>query len=97
MVGTLRFAHPTDCASPKRGVSSSGLTGRSSTPRPFDLFAIASGILDHPLEPVIGLAEDETRWQVMTTGAQHHATVWMMPPSARRAAPLVAEASFEVT
>jgi hypothetical protein len=25
-----------------------------------------SGILDHPLEPVIGLAESETRWRVMT-------------------------------
>jgi hypothetical protein len=28
----------------------------------------ASGILDHPLEPVIGLAEGETRWRVMTQG-----------------------------
>jgi hypothetical protein len=26
----------------------------------------ASGILDHPLEPVIGLAGGETRWRVMT-------------------------------
>jgi hypothetical protein len=25
-----------------------------------------SGILDHPPEPVIGLAEGETRWRVMT-------------------------------
>jgi hypothetical protein len=25
-----------------------------------------SRILDHPLEPVIGLAEGETRWRVMT-------------------------------
>jgi hypothetical protein len=25
-----------------------------------------SGILDHPLEPVVGLAEGETRWRVMT-------------------------------
>jgi len=24
------------------------------------------GILDHPLEPVIGLAEGETRWRAMT-------------------------------
>src|ERR1700716_2598088 len=30
-------------------LSSSGLTGRSSTPRPLDLFSGASGILDHPL------------------------------------------------
>jgi hypothetical protein len=29
--------------------------------------SIAAGILDHPLEPVIGLAEGETRWRVMTT------------------------------
>jgi hypothetical protein len=42
-----------------------------------------SGILDHPLEPVIGLAEGETRWRVMTavvnlrlamTAAPGHAT-----------------------
>jgi hypothetical protein len=26
------------------------------------------GVLDHPLEPVIGLAEGETRWRMMTTG-----------------------------
>jgi hypothetical protein len=25
-----------------------------------------SGILGHPLEPAIGLAEGETRWRVMT-------------------------------
>jgi hypothetical protein len=24
------------------------------------------GMLDHPLEPVIGLAKGETRWQMMT-------------------------------
>ena len=27
-----------------------------------------SGILDHPLEPVVGLAEGETRWRMMTAG-----------------------------
>jgi hypothetical protein len=48
-------------------LSSSGLTGRSSMPRPLDLFTGASGILDHPLEPVIGLTEGETRWRVTTT------------------------------
>jgi len=26
----------------------------------------SSGILDRPLEPVIGLAEGETRWRAMT-------------------------------
>jgi hypothetical protein len=31
------------------------------------LFAKLSGIPGHPLEPVIGLAEGETRWRVMTT------------------------------
>src|ERR1700692_2832387 len=31
------------------------------------------------------------------TGPLPHAMVWTMPPSARRAAPLVAEASFEAT
>ncbi len=31
------------------------------TPRPFDL-AHCPGVLDAPLEPVIGLAEGETRW-----------------------------------
>jgi hypothetical protein len=25
------------------------------------------GILDHPLEPVMGLAEGETRWWMMTS------------------------------
>jgi hypothetical protein len=49
-------------------LSSPGLTGRSSTPRRLDSSIAASGILDHPLEPVIGLAEGETRWRVMTAG-----------------------------
>jgi hypothetical protein len=30
------------------------------------LIASVSGLPDHPLEPVIGLAEGETRWRVMT-------------------------------
>jgi len=29
------------------------------------------GVLDHPLEPVIGLAEGETRWRMMTAGVRH--------------------------
>jgi hypothetical protein len=41
-------------------------SGVSSTPQPIDSIADASGILDHPPEPVIGLAESETRWRVMT-------------------------------
>jgi hypothetical protein len=47
-------------------LSSPGLTGRSSTPGLLDSITAASGILDHPLEPVIGLAKGETRWRVMT-------------------------------
>jgi hypothetical protein len=42
--------------------------GVSSTLRPFDSITNAPGILDHPLEPVIGLAEGETRWRMMTAG-----------------------------
>jgi hypothetical protein len=38
----------------------------SSTSRLFDSITDVSGILDHPLEPVIGLAEGETRWRMMT-------------------------------
>src|SRR5437879_1689606 len=34
-------------------LSSSGLTGRSSTPRPLDLFSGVSGILDHLLSRVM--------------------------------------------
>src|SRR5882672_2871029 len=36
--------------------------GASSTP----IYHCCGGIPDHPLEPVIGLAEGETRWRVMT-------------------------------
>jgi hypothetical protein len=32
-------------------LSSSGLTGRSSTPRPLDSITAVSGILDRPVEP----------------------------------------------
>ena len=35
-------------------------SGVSSTLRPLGSITTASGILDHPLEPVIGLAEGET-------------------------------------
>jgi hypothetical protein len=45
---------------------SSGLTGRSSMRGLFDSIIGVAGILDHPLEPVIELAEGETRWRVMT-------------------------------
>jgi hypothetical protein len=42
------------------------MTGRFNTPRCCDLTTNVSGILDPPLEPVIGVAEGETRWRVMT-------------------------------
>jgi hypothetical protein len=41
--------------------------GVSSTPQSIVSITNVSGILDHPLEPVIGVAEGETRWRVMTT------------------------------
>jgi len=37
----------------------------SITPRFRDTFW-RHGILDHPLEPVAGLADGETRWRMMT-------------------------------
>src|ERR1700730_11562014 len=42
-------------------------SGASSTPRPFGSIADVSGILDRPLEPVIGRREAPTRWRAMTT------------------------------
>jgi hypothetical protein len=39
--------------------------------RGFSVIIDFSGILDHPLEPVIGLAEGETRWRVMTRVKLH--------------------------
>jgi hypothetical protein len=41
-------------------------SGVSSTLRLFDSIFGFSGILDRPPEPVIGLAEGETRWRAMT-------------------------------
>jgi hypothetical protein len=41
-------------------------SGVSSTPRLIDSITAISGILDHPLEPVIGRREAPTRWRVMT-------------------------------
>ena len=42
-------------------------SGVSSTPRSCSEFTSVSGILDHPLEPVIRPAEGRTGWRVMTT------------------------------
>jgi hypothetical protein len=44
------------------------LTGRSSTPRLIGFITDASGILDRPLEPVIGRRGAPTRWRAMTAG-----------------------------
>jgi hypothetical protein len=41
-------------------------SGASSTPRPFGFIADVSGILDRPLEPVIGRREAPTRGRAMT-------------------------------
>jgi hypothetical protein len=40
-------------------------------PRLIDSIAGLSGIMGHPPEPVIGLAEGETRWRVMTRECMH--------------------------
>jgi hypothetical protein len=40
--------------------------GASSTPRLPSLSSGVSGMLDRPPEPVVGLAEGETRWRAMT-------------------------------
>src|ERR1700694_4499513 len=46
--------------------SSPGLTGRPSIPETPVMESRSRGVLDTPLEPVIGLAEGETRWRGMT-------------------------------
>jgi hypothetical protein len=40
--------------------------GRSSIPETLMIEPKSRGLLDAPLEPVIGLAEGETRWRSMT-------------------------------
>jgi len=42
--------------------------GRSSIPETAVMESGSRGVLDAPLEPVIGLAEGETRWRGMTAG-----------------------------
>src|SRR5439155_22381988 len=55
--------------------SSPGLTGRPSIPETPVMESRSRGVLDTPLEPVIGLAEGETRWRGMTAvGARSDAT-----------------------
>src|SRR5882672_4027203 len=44
----------------------SGMSGRSSIPEAVVIEPRGCGVLDAPLEPVIGLAEGETRWRGMT-------------------------------
>src|SRR5258707_9260417 len=52
--------------------SSPGLTGRPSIPETPGMESRSRGVLDTPLEPVVGLAEGETRWRAMRTN--HGAT-----------------------
>jgi hypothetical protein len=47
-------------------LSSPDLIGRPSIPETTAMESRGRGVLDHPLEPVIGLAEGETRWRMMT-------------------------------
>src|SRR5258707_9673018 len=55
--------------------SSPGLTGRPSIPETPVMESRSRGVMDTPLEPVIGLAEGETRWRGMTTvGGGAHAS-----------------------
>jgi len=64
-------------------LSSPGLTGRSSIPETAVIEPKSRGVLDTPLEPVIGLAEGETRWRGMTTlrlGDLSLATLSAPPP-----------------
>ena len=55
--------------------SSPGLTGRPGTPEMAAMESRSRSVLDTALEPVIGLAEGETRWRGMTAvGARNDAT-----------------------
>src|SRR6266852_5223582 len=78
-----RFAHPTQSESieihlstnaPPYQPSSPGLTGRPSIPPAPAMESKGRGVLDTPLEPVIGLAEGETRWRGMTAYCEAQCT-----------------------
>jgi hypothetical protein len=58
----------------------------SSTPRLIGSITDVSGILDHPPEPVIGLAEGETRWRVMTAEGVATDLHFKQPQLSKRAA-----------
>src|SRR5436190_2933624 len=47
-------------------LSSPGLTGRPSIPETSVIESISRGVLDHPLEPVIGRRFAPARWRAMT-------------------------------
>jgi hypothetical protein len=67
--GLLRFARNdgrTEGNAPHSQPSSPGLTGRPSIPETLVMESRSRGVLDTPLEPIIGLAEAETRWRGMT-------------------------------
>ena len=50
---------------PRRSLGVDG-TRRPSIPEKLAIKSRGHGVLDAPLEPVIGLAEGETRWREMT-------------------------------
>jgi hypothetical protein len=62
----LFASHPTRGAYRDRHGSGEGCGGRGSVLRATK----GRGVLDTPLEPVIGLAEGETRWRSMTASAR---------------------------
>ena len=51
------------------------------------------GVLDTPLEPVIGLAGGETRWRGMTTPLRGGRN-WLIPPRAYRESSRIIAAPF---
>src|SRR5258706_6910400 len=61
--------------------------GRSSIPETLMIESKGRGVLDTPQEPVIGLAEGETRWRGMTTFVRRvslFAEFTRSPPSVKR-------------
>src|ERR1700686_1669259 len=62
--GMRRFVVNTNA--PHSQPSSPGLTGQSSIPETPVMESRSRGVRDTALEPVIGLAEGETRWRGMT-------------------------------
>src|SRR6266478_1440934 len=66
-------------AAPQPQLSSPGLTGRPSIPEAPAIESRSRGVLDTPLEPVIGLAEGETRWRGMTDNFGEASCAFLRP------------------